>query len=194
LIAVDDRPLSSGDQAEEKRKLGREIEKRQHESSREQKRRIAKYQKERRQDYAMLLDMVQVFDFQPAGEENIDGHDCWVFDATPKRGYQPKDRETKVLAGMRGRLWIDKTQNQWVRVRAEVVKPVSFLGFVAKVGPGTRFLLEQEPVADNLWLPKHFSVQVKASAFGFINENSTDDETYREYKPMPRTSAKVARP
>jgi hypothetical protein len=58
-------------------------------------------------------------------------------------------------------------------------------GIIAKVGPGTHFFLEQAPIAGNLWLPIHFSVSVKASALGFINENSNDDETYRDYKPMP---------
>jgi hypothetical protein len=194
LIAIDDRPLPAGDQAEEERKLRAEIAKRQHESDRERAKRVAKYEKERRRDHAMLMNMVEAFDFQLAGEENVNGHDCWVLDASPKRGYQPKDRETKVLLGMRGRLWVDKSQNQWVQVKAEVFKPVSFFGFVAKVGPGTRFLLEQEPVADNLWLPKRFSMRVKATAFGFFDENSTDDETYREYKPMPKASAELARP
>jgi len=194
VTAIDDHPLSSGDRAEEERKLRVEMRRRQRESNHERARRVAKYEKERRRDQAMLMDMVDAFDFQPAGEETVNGHDCWILDAQPKRGYQPTDRETKVLAGMRGRLWIDKNQNQWVRVKAEVFKPVSFYGFIAKVGPGTRILLEQEPVADNLWLPKHFSMQVKASALGFLDENSTDDETYRKYKPLPKTSAGLAPP
>lgn len=193
LIAMDDRLLAAGDQAEQEQKLRAEIRKRRRESGRDRAKRIAKYDKERRQDQAMLMDMVDAFDFQLAGQETVNGHDCWVLDAHPKRGYLPKNRETKVLAGMRGRLWIDKSQNQWVRVRAEVFKPVSFFGFVAKVGPGTRILLEQEPVADNLWLPKHFSMQVKAAAFGFLDESSTDDETYRNYKPLPKTSAELAK-
>jgi hypothetical protein len=189
LIAIDDRPLSPGDQAEEERKLRLEIPKREHESARERDRRVAKYQKDRRHDQAMLMDMVNAFDFQLAGEETVNGHDCWVLDAQPKRGFQPTNRETKVLAGMRGKLWIDKKQYQWVRVKAEVFKPVNFYGFLAKVGPGTRILLEQEPVADNLWLPKRFNMQVRASALGFFDESSTDDETYRAYKPLPKTSA-----
>jgi hypothetical protein len=96
-----------------------------------------------------------------------------------------------VLAGMRGKLWVDKSQYQWVRVQAEVFKAVNLFGFVAKVGPGTRILLEQEPVADNLWLPKRFSVHVSASALGFFDESSVDDETYRDYKPLPKTSAEL---
>src|SRR5689334_13533929 len=122
--------------------------------------------------------MEDALDFQLAGEETVHGYDCCVLDATPKRGYQSNDRETKVLTGMRGRLWVDKNQYQWVKVKAEVIKPVSLFGFFAKVGPGTRFQLEQAPVTNNLWLPSHFSMRVNASAFGFINENSSDDETY----------------
>ena len=185
LTAINDHPLSAAQQAEEENKLRAEILRRGRESDRERRRRVAKFLKEREQDHAMLKEMVDAFDFRPAGEATVSGHDCWIFDAVPKAGYQPKTREAKVLSGMKGRLWIDKRQNQWVRVEAEVMRPVSLYGVLAKVGPGTHFFLEQAPVAGNLWLPTHFSMSVKASALGFINENSTDDETYRDYKPMP---------
>jgi hypothetical protein len=184
LIAINDQPLTPGQQAEEQRKLETEIAKREHESSRERNKRIAKYLKERNQDRAMLKAMADAFDFQLVGEETVNGHDCWVLNANPKPGYQPTNRETKVLTGMTGKLWIDKSANQWVRVQAEVIKPVNFYGFFAKVGPGTNFVLEQEPMGDKIWLPKRFSMRVKASALGMFNENSTDDETYADYKPI----------
>jgi hypothetical protein len=100
-------------------------------------------------------------------------------------------RETKVLKGMRGRLWIDEASGQWVKVQAQVIQPVSLFGFFAKVHPGTRFLLEQEPVAHHLWLPKHFVTHVSASALGFFNEDSTDDETYSKYEPMSQTLSQL---
>jgi len=114
---------------------------------------------------------------------------CWILDAEPRPGYEPSDHEGRVLKGMKGRLWIDKATNQWVKVHAEVVKPVTFYGFLAKVGPGTEFELEQTPVADGVWMPKVFNVSVHASALGFLSENSTDNETYRDYQPMPQASA-----
>ena len=191
LIAADDKPLSPGEQAEEDRKMRNEIEKREKENNHEEKKRMAKYMRERKRENDMIREMVNAFEFRLAGEETIHGHDCWVLDTSPKPGYEPKDREDRVLLGMQGRLWIDKEQYQWVKARAEVVKPVSFYGFLAKVGPGTRFLLEREPVSSNLWLPKHFSMQVNASAFGFLNEDSTDDETYGDYKPMSQSLAEL---
>ena len=189
MLAINDHPLAAGELADEDRKMRAETNKRLHESKRERARRVAKYERERRHDHAMLMDMLDVFDFRLRGEENVDGHDCWALEASPKPGFEPRNRETKVLAGMRGWLWIDKNTNQWVRVQAEVFKPVSFFGFVAKVGPGTKFLLEQEPVAENVWLPKRFSVQVQASALGFFDESSTDDETYADYRPIGGASA-----
>lgn len=188
LVAINDHPLSATDQAEEEKKLRAEILRRGSESERERHKRIAKFLKERNQDHALLKEMVEAFNFRLAGDATVHGHECWVFDAEPKPGYQPKSHETKVLLGMKGRLWIDKRDYQWVRVEAEVTRPVSMYG-IAKVDPGTHFFLEQAPVSANLWLPTHFSVSVKASALGFINEDSLDDETYGQYKPMPNVAA-----
>lgn len=191
LIAINDRPLSKEQERQEEQKLQAEIEKRKHESANERAKRVAKYQKERRQDHAMIAEMTKAFVFTPVGSEDVNGHEAWVFDATPKPGYQPKIRDAKVLTGMRGRLWVDKQHYQWVKVEGEVVHAVSY-GIFAKVSPGTRFELEQEPVTADLWLPKHFSMNVNARALGIINENSTDDETYKDYTPLSKTTAVAA--
>jgi len=189
ITAINDHPLSSQQQAAERTKLQNVIEKRKNESARERERRIAKYEKGQDRNHRMLEEMVDAFQFHLDGEANVDGHDCWVLNAEPRAGYQPTDHEGKVLNGMKGRLWIDKATGQWVKVHAEVVKPVSFYGFLAKVGPGTEFDLEQTPVASGVWLAKHFSVSVKATALGFFNENSFDSDTYRDYQLMPSASA-----
>ena len=184
LIAINDKPLSKAQEQQEEQKMRAEIEKRKRESKSDRAKRVAKYEKERRQDHAMIAEMAKAFDFKLTGSERINGHETWVFDATPKPGYVPKSRDAKVLPGMKGKLWVDKQQYQWIKVQGEVIRPVSFYGVLAKVSPGTRFMLEQEPVNGTLWLPKHLSMTVKASALGFLNQNSTDDETYKNYKPI----------
>jgi hypothetical protein len=191
LIGVDDKPLSPGEQAEEDRKMQIEADKRRKETEKEQKKRMAKYLRERNRENDMMREMADAFQFRLAGEESVNGHECWVLDTSPNPNYEPKDREGRVLTGMTGRLWIDKNSNQWVKARAEVVKPVSFFGFLAKVGPGTRFVLEQEPISNNVWLPKHFNMQVNASALGFLNEDSREDDSYRDYTPMSQTLSQL---
>jgi hypothetical protein len=189
ITGINDRPLSPGEQTEEQHQLEREIEKRKHESERDREKRTAKYVRERTRDHEMLRAMVDAFQFQLAGLAQVDGHPCWVLDAAQKPGYQPSTREGRILKGMKGRLWVDQRTYQWVKVHAEVVKTVTFHGFLAKVGRGTEFDLEQAPVSDNLWLARRFSVRVNASALGFLNEDSDESDTYHDYQLMPRSSA-----
>jgi hypothetical protein len=184
LVAKNDQPISPEEQAAEEEKLQQEIRRRKSESPRERSERISKYQQERNQDHAMMLEMVSAFSFTPAGEEDVRGRPAYVFDASPKPGYVPKSRDAKVLTGMRGRLWVDKRTFHWAKVQAEVIKPISFYGFLARVEPGTSFLLEQSPVTGRIWFPIRFRQRVSAKALGIINENSLDEETYSDYKPL----------
>jgi outer membrane lipoprotein-sorting protein len=187
LIAVNDQPLSPGEQQREEQKYRREVDRRKSESPQDRAKRIAKYQKEQRRDHLMMKEMTVAFQFKLVGDDTVDGHDVYVLEATPKAGYQPNGQEERVLLGMKGKMWIDKEHYQWVKVEAQVIKPVAFHGFLAKVEPGTSFLLEQEPVSATLWLPKHFSMNVKAAALGFISKDATHDETYTDYKRIPKT-------
>src|ERR1700694_2270606 len=69
LIAVGGRPLSPGEQAEEDRRIQQEIQKRKRESPSARARRVAKYERERQQDHAMMLEMAEGFSFKLAGSE-----------------------------------------------------------------------------------------------------------------------------
>ena len=181
LIAINDRPLSPAQAAEESRKYRSETDRRRKETPAERQKRLAKYQAERRQDHELMSEMIKAFDFTLRGEETINGHRCFVLEATPRAAYQPKNRDTKALTGMRGKMWIDDTQYQWVKVHAEVFRPVAFGLFIAHVQPGTEFDLEQAPVQNNIWLPSHFSTRVNATILLF-SKRSADDETYTDYR------------
>ncbi|HEX4002927.1 MAG TPA: hypothetical protein VHX36_09770 [Candidatus Acidoferrales bacterium] len=184
LIAVDEKPLSADQQASEKQKMQDAIAKRKAESPQDRAQRIAKYDEQRRRDHALIQDLTKAFDFKLAGEGRLDGHKVYVLDARPRPGYQPDSKQTQVLTGMKGKLWIDTATFQWVKVEAEVIHPVSIDGFVARVEPGTRFELEKTPVAKDVWLPRHFSMRSHAKVFFVFGKSSSDDETYFDYHPQ----------
>ena len=183
ITARNDVALSSEEAARQTQQLQEELTKRANESPQERAARIAKYQKEWKRVFVLLRNLKGAFDFQLTGEETVDGHNVYVIRATPRPDYQPDSRETKILAGMQGTLWIDKDTYRWVKVEAEVIKPVWFGWFVAKVDPGTQFLLEQTPVRAGIWLPKHFRMTVSASVL-WHRKDYTHDETYRDYRPI----------
>ena len=182
LTSVNGQPLSPAQAAQEDRKLTDETTRRRSESPSARQKRIAEYQKERRQDHMLMTEMAKAFDFKIVGEDTVNGRRCFVLDATPKAGYRPPTRDTQVLRGMRGRMWVDTQAYQWVKVHAEVFRPVSFGLFFAQVKPGTEFTLEEAPVLGNLWLPSHFSMAVNDRVL-VLSQHSTDDETYSNYHP-----------
>jgi hypothetical protein len=180
VLAENGEPLTGARAATEQQKLQQETARRRAETPAVRQRRIAAYQRERRQDHALMREMTKAFDFKLTGQESVNGHDCYVLVAEPRAGYRPINRDTRVLTGMRGNMWIDSREHQWVKVRAEVYRPVSFGLFIAHVQPGTEFTLEEGPVAQGIWLPVRFATKVRATVL-LWSRNSTDDETYSNY-------------
>ena len=133
----------------------------------------------------MMEQLAKAFDFNLKGESTLEGRNVYVLGATPRKGYQPPVTNARVLTGMRGTLWIDKATSQWVRVRAEVIRPVSIEGFLAKVEPGTWFELEKAPVADDIWLTKHFSMKSRARVLFMFNHHNQENDVYSDYHKTP---------
>lgn len=182
LLAVNGQQISRDDARKEQEKLAHEVAQRCSESPSQRQQRIHKYQQDRERDHRMIDQLTRAFVFRFAGNQKLEGHRTWVFDATPAPGYQPPNDETKALTGMRGTLWIDQETYQWVKVEAEVIQPVSIEGFLATVEPGTRFELNKAPVGNGIWLVTHFSERSQAEILGFIGHSTFDDDTYFRYQ------------
>jgi hypothetical protein len=189
LIAVNGQPLAPDQRADQERELRVEIAKRERETPAERARRVTRYDATRKEENVMLRQMAVAFDFHLAGEQSIGGHMTWVFDATPRPGYRPPNQRAKVLTGMRGRLWVAKDGYHWAKVEADVVNPVTFEGFLARVDPGTRFEMENTRVAPGVWLTSHFSMNVTARILGLIPHDSQETDAFRDYRPAGPTLA-----
>lgn len=181
LIAVNGHPLSSAEQKQEQKKYADEVAKREHESPEERSKRITKYNAERKRDATLLDQMTSAFDFHLIGNRTLKGHKVYVLKATPRKGYRPPDRDSEVLTGMEGTLWVDRSSFQWVKVEAHVTHPVSIEGFLARVEPGTRFELEKQPVADDIWMAAHFSMRSNAKVMFVVPHRGEEDDTFFNY-------------
>jgi hypothetical protein len=182
LVSVNGKKLSPTQRQEEEEKLQQETAKRGKESQEQRARRIAGYEADRQRDHRMIEELIKAFDFKMRGTGSMDGHSVYIIDATPRAGYQPPDAHAKVLTGMKGTLWIDRSTFQWVKVEAHVIHTVSISGFLADVEPGTRFELEKMPIDGQIWLPKHFRMNSDVKILGVIPHGNADDETYFQYR------------
>jgi len=183
LIAVNGQPVSPQKEKEEQKRYQQAVEQRKHESADKRAARIAKYEAERKRDRNMLDQMTRAFDFHLTGEKELNGHRVYELKATPRKGYQPPNRDSQVLTGMEGTLWIDRDTFQWVKVEAHVTRPVKIVGFLAEVEPGTHFELEKKPVAgdENIWMAAHFAMKSRARVMLLIPHHGQEDDSFFDY-------------
>ncbi len=185
MLERDGQPLSAADERKEQAKLDRVVAKLGSESDEQRRRRLEKYEKERAKDREFLREVVDLYDFRIEDETSVDGRGVWVITATPRLGYQAKHREAKALLKIRGKLWIDQSEYQWVRIEAETTDTISFGLFIARLNPGARLVFEQARVNDEIWLPKREVVRGSAR-LGLIKRIALEQETtwsnYRKFQ------------
>jgi hypothetical protein len=190
LIAKDDKPLEGKEAAKEEEKIQKIIDKRKNESDDDRRKREQKAEKEREDGRKFVREVADAYNFKLVGTELVDGREAWVIDGDPRPGYEPHMKEAKFLPKFRGRVWIDKADLQLSKLNVEAIDTVSIGLFLARIHKGTRFLLEQTRVNEEVWLPQHVTFKVDARVALLKGFNVDGDQTYRDYKKF-RTSTKI---
>ncbi|MGA9476059.1 MAG: hypothetical protein WBV36_26570 [Terriglobales bacterium] len=190
LTAKDDKPLSDAEAKKEEEKIQKVIDKYKNESESSRRKRLEKEEKERQEERKFVLEIADAFTFRLVGSEILDGRDTWVIEGDPRAGYEPKERSTKILSKFKGRVWIDKTEGQWVRLDITAIDSISVGWFLARIRKGMHIEAEQTKINDEVWLPKHVAVRVDARLALLKSYNEDVDETFRDYKKF-RTESKI---
>jgi len=188
LVAKDDKPLSAKDQQKEQEKIDKELARRQRETEKDKR----EYEKERRERRKFLDEFLSVFDLRVIGEEAWHGRPAWLIEAKARPGYKARERMAKIMQKVTGKIWIDKSDYNWVRVEAFTTDTISVGLSLLRLGPNTRIVFEQTRVNDEIWLPGHLRIQADARV-GYIRRLRRDIEVqYNDYKKFQTESRIVA--
>jgi len=190
LIAKDDKALDAKEAAKEEEKIQKIIDKRKNESEQERKKREEKEIKDREEGRKFVREVADAYDFKLVGTEEVSGREAWVIDGEPRPGFEPQMKEAKLLSKFRGRVWIDKGDLQLAKMDIEAIDTISFGWVLARIHKGTRVMLEQTRVNDEVWLPRHLTFKFDARVALFKGYNMSGDQEYHDYKKF-RTSAKI---
>jgi hypothetical protein len=161
------------------KKSDADLDKLKHETPDEQSIRLRKDQENR----SFLHDLLDAFDFQLLGEENVDNRPAYVLLATPHPGYRAHGKYAKLFPRIQGKLWVDKQDFGWSKADGEITQSFSMGLFVARVLRGSHILMEQSRVADSVWVVRR--VEMRASA-KILFVKSLDVQrilTYSDYRP-----------
>jgi hypothetical protein len=190
LIEKDDKPLPEKDQAKEEEKIQKIIDKRKNESDEERKKHEEKEEKDRENGRKFVREVADAYNFKLVGTELIGGREAWVIDGEPRPGYEPHMKEAKFLPKFHGRVWIDKDDLQLAKMEVEAIDTVSLGWILARVHKGTRVMLEQTRVNEEVWLPRHVTFKLDARVALLKGYKIDGEDTFRDYKKF-RTSAKI---
>jgi len=190
LTEKDGKPLSEKDAAKEDDKIQKIIDKRKNESDDDRKKREEKEEKDREDGRKFVLEIADAYNFKLVGTEQVGGRDAWVIDGEPRPGYEPQMKEAKFLPKFHGRVWIDKGDLQLAKMDVECLDTISWGVFLARFHKGSRFMLEQTRVNNEVWLPQHVTAKVDVRLALLKNFNADIEQEYRDYKKF-RTSSKI---
>lgn len=190
LTEKDDKPLPEKEATKEEEKIQKIIDKRKNESEDERRKREAKEEKERQEDREFVRDVADAYNFTLVGTETIGGREAWVIDGEPRPGFVPHAKDAKYLPKFHGRVWIDKNDLQLAKLDVECLDTISWGLFLARFHKGSRFMLEQTRVNDEVWLPLHLTAKVDVRLALLKNSDVDVEQTYRDYKKF-RATAKI---
>lgn len=192
LIEKDDKPLSGKEAAKEEEKIQKVIDKRNNESDSDRKKREDKEEKDREQDRQFVREVADAYNFKLVGTELLSGREAWVIDGEPRPGFVPHMKESKFLPKFHGRVWIDKSDLQLARMDVECLDTVSWGLFLARIHKGSRFMLEQTRVNDEVWLPRQLSIKVDVRLALLKNFDVNVEQSFRDYRKFRATTRILA--
>src|SRR6266853_46073 len=187
LIMVDDKPLSEKEQKKEDEKLEKFLAKYRKESEEDRQKRHDKEKKERQEARSYRRDVVNAYDFRIVSEVELEGVDTWVIEATPRQDFKPTQPHADILKKIKGKLWIDKKEYNWVRVEAEATDTISFGLFLFRIHPGSRFNFQQLHLNNEVWLMRRFYINGGARIALFKNEAIEQEDTFSNYRKFSST-------
>jgi hypothetical protein len=190
LVAKDDKAIAGDAARKEEERIRKLVARRANEDEKERQKRQERSDKEHDQDRQFVREVADAYNFRLSGIETPDGRETYVIDADPRPGYRPHLKDAGFLPKFRFRAWIDKDELEWRKLDIQCIDTVSFGLVLARLHKGSRVVVEQMRVNDEVWLPLHMAVKLDARVALLKGFNLEQDTSYRDYKKF-RTDSKV---
>ena len=188
LLAVDGKPLSSEQDAAERKRL---------EALAQDPGNFAHHSEDDAKAKKLARDLVRLMPdamtYTPVPGENgraPDGSPTLAFDFSPNPLWHAPSTISEALTGLRGRIWFDTRSGFVQQMHGEVFRPVNFgYGMVAHIFPGGHLEFEQTDIGRNRWIYSHFAenLRIRALMLKTIDLNTTVDASDFHQLPAPLT-------
>jgi len=181
LVAEDGRPLTPGERAAEERRVRQEVDDTLKGRAAEDDARLR------------LSAILERYDFQTVGRENLDGWPALVleFSARPGKRDLPGDVFLRNLAG---RLFVDEGEGEVVRAEVGNTAAIKLaLGVGASVS-GLGFTLDFQKIEDGLWMPARVEAEAEARVLLLKGLRARSTSIFSHYRRFEAASEEAIQP
>jgi len=181
LIAIDGRPLTPQQRAEEDARL-QNLE--QHPEVQQQKRR--EQQQDDEHVKKMFGELPRAFRYQYEGTDFGKSGETLRLNFAPDPQYQPSSREASVFKAMSGKLWVGIPDYRLARIEATLFRDVSFgWGLFGRLDKGGHFFVEQTKVGSLRWESTYVNLQFTGKILLFKTLNLCQVDQLSDFHPVP---------
>jgi len=185
LVKIDGQPLSPDAQKKENARVLKQIDELEKSAAKkdspDEKNKQA--QKEDEEEEVSIDAFLRACQFVNPRRERFRGQDVLVFDFEPNPEFKARSLVEKVIQKLGGVIWIDEKALDVVRLDAFFVINVKIAGgLLADLQKGTRVVLEQTYVNNEVWLPTYQEVHIDVRVL-LVKGIKVDGTTrYSDYK------------
>lgn len=131
----------------------------------------------------VIKDIPNAFIYSYAG---TDPNGLIMLKFRPAPDFQPSSRQSLILEGMAGELWVDPATQRMVKIDGSLIKDVKIgWGFLARLNTGGTFLMEQAKGPDGTWHEKLLSVHFDGTIFIFKHIHIRVKQVRCCFEPVP---------
>jgi hypothetical protein len=184
LVKKDGKLLSDDERKKEEARVLKQIEELEKRADKKEKKDEKDHEEGKDdEDEVSMETFLRACQFVNPRRERFRGADVLVFDFEPNVEFKPHTLMEKIITKLGGVIWIDEKALDVARLDAFFVSDVKIAGgLLANVEKGTRIILEQEFVNDEVWLPTYQEVHVDVR-FLLVKGIRADESTrYSDYK------------
>jgi len=133
-----------------------------------------------------VADTAEALDLAIDHRETRGGRDLIVVTFAPKAGARPETREGRLAQQFRGKIYIDETEKEIVRIEATAIDDITYgLGVVVRIGQGASVTLVRERIDAKTWLPTSIQLSGEGRAMLFRKLRIDHRIEWFEYRPVP---------
>lgn len=191
LVAKDGKPLTPDQQNKEDKEVEKRVEKIEKKIAKEEERTVSQSSNGSPDEDGRRISVAEVLRASKLlnpRRETLGGREVIVFDFEPNPDFDFKNAKSflKFFGKTVGVMWIDENDQQVVRLEAVLADSYKIGGgLLAKLRKGASFVLENDRVNDEIWLPSRadINLSVRVLLFGGVKVNQiVESFDYRKFK------------